>query len=198
MTCEWLTENPSKAEIRKGNWCNKDWLYGKKIKDKCPISCDSDCGTFVGLLPNTDEKCFSNAVPDLDWKDDQGRGCDFYDENPSFCESTGDQRFMDYTANELCCGCDGGCLNSDDGWHDNGGPTFTCEWYAQGPSRCEFYGHLFEDDLGFTANDICCVCGGGSFRINDGRKLTTKEKALPTASSSQMKSNLRNSSGSRV
>ena len=198
MTCGWLTENPLKAEFRKGNWCNKEWLYGIKIGDKCPISCG-----FCNLLatkPDTDAKCFSNAVPGLEWHDDLGRSCDFYDENPRFCESKGDQRYMDYTANELCCGCDGGCLDAEEDWYDIGGPKFTCEWYAEGPSRCENYGHRFADERGFTANDICCVCGGGSFRIPEERKLSikSKRKNLHNINSSQLKGNLRSSGGSRV
>ena len=72
---------------------------------------------------------------------------------------------MGYTANEICCGCDGGCLDSHDSWYDSGGPIYTCEWYAKSSSRCDLFGDSYADKNGFTANDICCVCGGGFFKL---------------------------------
>lgn len=45
-------------------------------------------------------------------------------------------------------------------WHDDGGPSYNCEWYSQKKKRCKKYGgkHPWK---GLTANDACCACGGG-------------------------------------
>ena len=52
------------------------------------------------------------------------------------------------------------CEDNPPGWHDIDGPIFDCEWYAEG-NRCQDYGNI-EGDLGKTAQEACCVCGGGS------------------------------------
>lgn len=44
-------------------------------------------------------------------------------------------------------------------WHDTGGEDFNCDWYAL--DRCDQYGNSFEN-YGYTANEACCACGGGS------------------------------------
>jgi len=59
-------------------------------------------------------------------------------------------------------------------WEDSGG--FGCEWYAQpintdgadgnsiyeeGDTRCDLWGDAFANE--YTANEVCCVCGGGVF-----------------------------------
>ena len=43
------------------------------------------------------------------------------------------------------------------GWYDSDGDT--CEWYAEG-GRCARFGNYFQN-FGETANQACCVCGGG-------------------------------------
>jgi len=44
-------------------------------------------------------------------------------------------------------------------WHDDGGPKYSCEWYAYG-TRCSRYGKKYEG-FGISALDACCACGGG-------------------------------------
>jgi hypothetical protein len=64
--------------------------------------------------------------------------------------------------------CDGNCYDSPGsdqcldvaGWYDADGPEFDCTWYAQ-DDNCELFGSGLEND-GYTANEACCVCGGGS------------------------------------
>lgn len=51
------------------------------------------------------------------------------------------------------------CVDSPENWHDIDGPEYNCAWYAQG-NNCNDYGDLFEN-FGSTANEACCVCGGG-------------------------------------
>ena len=46
------------------------------------------------------------------------------------------------------------------GWYDYDGDTYTCEWYGDVDSRCADIGNDFEN-FGQTANEACCVCGGG-------------------------------------
>ena len=50
------------------------------------------------------------------------------------------------------------CTDSPEGWVDSDGDS--CEWYAQ-PDACEDYGNGFAN-FGKTANEACCVCGGGT------------------------------------
>lgn len=55
--------------------------------------------------------------------------------------------------------CPNSCVNSPENWYDSDGETFNCEWYAQ-DNNCAAYGDMFEN-FGKTANEACCVCGGG-------------------------------------
>mmetsp|Transcript_11029 Transcript_11029/g.13949 ORF Transcript_11029/g.13949 Transcript_11029/m.13949 type:complete len:212 (-) Transcript_11029:131-766(-) len=45
------------------------------------------------------------------------------------------------------------------GWHDRTGEEYDCEWYAGG-QNCQLWGNSYPY-LGKTANQACCVCGGG-------------------------------------
>ena len=41
-TCEWITENPDRVEIRRERWCNRDFYGdgpGALVKDYCPVAC---------------------------------------------------------------------------------------------------------------------------------------------------------------
>jgi len=52
-------------------------------------------------------------------------------------------------------------VNSPVGWNDIDGSFYDCEWYAQN-DNCERYGDENElKNLGKTANEACCGCGGG-------------------------------------
>lgn len=118
------------------------------------------------------------------WHDAVGPqwGCDYYAAHPMACSLYG----MEYdnagmNANTACCVCGGGnnpTLQQEDakctdlravrGWLEN---TFAFyEWHdAQGRScanywrfnRCESDGSAHMNE-GWTANQACCVCGGGS------------------------------------
>jgi len=51
------------------------------------------------------------------------------------------------------------CWDDPPGWHDSDGTDFDCAWYAS-DDNCESLGDMFEN-FGKTANEACCVCGGG-------------------------------------
>tara|TARA_B100001250_G_scaffold147635_1_gene126444 strand:+ start:5339 stop:7303 length:1965 start_codon:yes stop_codon:yes gene_type:complete len=58
-------------------------------------------------------------------------------------------------------------LTNSDGtpWHEGGGMVddwidFNCAWYVE--NECPDYGDSFVNDLGYSAQDACCDCGGGS------------------------------------
>jgi len=52
------------------------------------------------------------------------------------------------------------CTDSPEDWHDSNGTAFNCDWYGNGTDRCSNFGDVYEND-GKTANQACCVCGGG-------------------------------------
>merc|ERR1711862_564027 len=52
------------------------------------------------------------------------------------------------------------CWDNPLGWYDAEGEEYSCAWYAE-DDRCEQYGDGYEND-GYTANEACCVCGGGA------------------------------------
>lgn len=50
-------------------------------------------------------------------------------------------------------------------WQDSDG--YGCSWYTSfGAMECQISGHLYAGTLSLTANEACCVCGGGSTSIN--------------------------------
>lgn len=79
------------------------------------------------------------------------------------------------TANVACCACGGGTTTSEPpvppvprppeectdvpGWYDSDGADFDCAFYAE-EGNCATFGYGFEN-FGYTANEACCVCGGG-------------------------------------
>ena len=70
------------------------------------------------------------------------------------------------------------CEDSPIGWYDSDGPEFNCNYYAQG-NNCAVYGDSFEN-MNKTANQACCVCGGG---VKMGIK-SESPSVLPTISPS--------------
>jgi len=125
------------------------------------------------------------------WHDSDGVtfGCEWYAQKTN-CAVYGDN-YENYgkTANAACCVCGGGadtpsptaaptvaatadptvsptvaatqCTDDPEGWFDSDGSVYNCEWYGQS-SHCAWYGDSYAN-LGKTANEACCVCGGGSF-----------------------------------
>lgn len=105
------------------------------------------------------------------WGDD----CDWYAEHPDGC---GQYDGNGFRSNDMCCACGGGrqltaepttqsptmvsveptmavpCEDTANGATDSWGDD--CAWYDDHPTGCGQY-----DDDDFTANDMCCVCGGG-------------------------------------
>lgn len=65
-----------------------------------------------------------------------------------------------------CTGDDASCR-----WFDAGGADYDCTWYSQKGDRCSKYGNQFEN-VGMTANNACCTCGGGNRLTFDGRTAT--------------------------
>ena len=54
------------------------------------------------------------------------------------------------------------CYNFPLGWYDSDDSdtrNFDCTWYGQ-KDNCILYGDDYEN-MGKTANEACCVCGGG-------------------------------------
>ena len=79
------------------------------------------------------------------------------------------------TANEACCECGGGtatlppkCYDTS-GWVDSYGDG--CTWYEAFANRCESWGTDVGAD-GQTANQACCVCGGGTTTCEDNPSFT--------------------------
>jgi hypothetical protein len=112
----------------------------------------------------------------MGWFDGLGSkyNCIWYAQDNN-CETYGnDTPNFGKTANEACCACGGGSTSSDDpvcsdtidGWVDSLGDS--CDWYAgySEVDRCYLYGNGHANQ-GATANEVCCVCGGGSGGNND-------------------------------
>ena len=53
------------------------------------------------------------------------------------------------------------CVDDPVEWYDSDGPVYNCAWYgAPESSYCTSYGNSYVN-FGRTANEACCVCGGG-------------------------------------
>lgn len=75
------------------------------------------------------------------------------------------------------------CQNEPEGWYDSDGSAYTCEWY-QHEGRCSIYGHSHRN-FNKTANEACCVCGGGhSFAQSDTSVETLAPLQSPSATTS--------------
>ena len=55
--------------------------------------------------------------------------------------------------------CTDKSLADGSAWHDSASIIFTCAWYSKS-NRCERYGGGIAN-VGLTANQACCICGGG-------------------------------------
>jgi len=129
-------------------------------------------------LPNVDPNCEDSPVG---WYDIFGRNCEWYGEDPTNCDVYGNQyKNFGKTAQSACCVCGsqkvGGITGGDNtlkspvseeskscwdqpNWYDSTGDG--CGWYEIG-NNCASYGSQFPSHLeGQTANEACCVCGGG-------------------------------------
>ena len=57
--------------------------------------------------------------------------------------------------------CEDYTMETGDDWYDVDGQTYTCEWYSEDVNACDAYGDSFSNE-GYTANQACCTCGGGT------------------------------------
>ena len=75
-------------------------------------------------------------------------------------------------------GCTDLTLASGAAWHDSGGESYNCVWYADsGSSRCEWYsGDNYRNE--YVGSEACCACGGGS---NATATPSTSEPVAETA-----------------
>jgi len=117
-------------------------------------------GSCVAVAPPT---CTDNP---LGWYDIDGStySCTWYAQGSNCATYGNGYANFGKTANQACCACGGGflstCTDNPLGWYDIDGPTYSCSWYAQG-SNCATYGNSYAN-FGKTANQACCICGGGS------------------------------------
>ena len=119
------------------------------------------------LASNTiPEGCYDLSVNGAPWADSEGYTCAKYIEEDGWCSAYGDDYENDgLTADEACCVCGGGTVPNcydltANGMHWTDSQGYTCIDYSDDNSRCDAFGHMYEND-GMTANVACCPCGGG-------------------------------------
>ena len=128
------------------------------------------------VSPAPTPRCFD--MPPAGAVDSYGDGCEDYAFNPDWCNGYDDS---DFSSNDMCCACGGGSASAP----PTGAPTFTheptvspaptplldeCVDSSNGATDvddtgCDTYvvaswcGGYDDDD--FSANEMCCLCGGG-------------------------------------
>jgi hypothetical protein len=103
-TCDWITEDPQRAQVRREYWCNNDVL----VNEKCPEACNK-CPPRVPLPDMCNDKTQPNFVEE--WSDSGGAqyNCQWYAQENKYCRLFGHQfEKFGMTANEACCTCGGG------------------------------------------------------------------------------------------
>eukprot|EP00979_Chaetoceros_neogracilis_P011724 scaffold2958_cov177-Chaetoceros_neogracile.AAC.1 len=136
-----------------------------KLPTQVPSAIVSSAPSITTSGSNAPAGC---ADDPLGWYDIVGDNCAWYAEG-NRCASYGDSyENFGTTANVACCTCQQDNNNDDDssscsdtmeGWYDIDGATYNCAWYSYS-NYCEAYGDSY-DNFGLTANENCCVCGGG-------------------------------------
>ena len=83
------------------------------------------------------------------------------------------------------------CTDSPEDWFDANGTAFDCTWYGSGEpgERCSLFGNNYEN-FGKTANQACCVCGGGD-DSSPSSPPTNSPVSSPTPSASSRPSKLK-------
>jgi hypothetical protein len=149
-----------------GEWGYKYENMGKTANEAC-----CTCGGGKRTCSDSPRNWYDKGGPPFD--------CEWYAEESDRCKVWGDMnRNRGKTANEACCTCGGGDRGNNDptcedtyGWKDSLGDG--CSFYEKG-FNCEDYGDDFRN-MGETANEACCACGGG----NTNKRFVTKvEKAI--------------------
>ena len=127
--CDWYEENPQGC----GLWNGPDF------------NSDTMCCACGGGITHDEEICHDSHGS---FGDSHGDGCEWYNAFPSSC---GAYDTEDFIASEMCCSCQGGCLDVTFGATDSGGDS--CAWYKENQSSCGAY-----DTETFRAKEMCCSC----------------------------------------
>ena len=175
--CHWYEEDASNCEVYGSQYKN----FGKTAMSACcacgggsegdRFSSNSTVSIQTEVMSDS-QVCWD--VPN--WYDSTGDGCLWYQTKDNGCSLFGSQfpNTDGLTANDACCGCGGGlsqapssseevvdppsCSDDPFNWFDEKG--LGCDWYSNEDRNCvEFGGHV--GFKGLTANEACCVCGGG-------------------------------------
>ena len=135
--CEWYDEYPGGC----GLWDTPDFT-----------SANMCCACGGGVTHSVDICTSTNNG----FGDTAGDKCDWYAAYPDSCGNYDTESFK---AKEMCCECEGGCLDKSRGATDSAGDG--CGWYKDRQSSCGNY-----DTESFKANDMCCECQGGMHAMN--------------------------------
>ena len=175
-TCAWLTETVEKAQVRKDRWCNAKW-QNVVVGDKCRATCGNEASC-------EDDECFPFGIYQYNGQSIL-KTCAWISKNAEKTQVRKDRwcnaKWQNVAVGDKCratCGNEASCssLYSEEictmdypDWYDAHGKKFDCRYYSYG-RNCEIFGHVFPN-FGMTANNACCVCGGGclddpSFDIN--------------------------------
>jgi len=160
--------------------------YGDTAKNEGWVANDACCACGGGVQagqtqPTGPVQCYDHMLSSgLDWHDsygvENGRCFDWYDLGATERCSKNDAMYG-YSSYDACCSCGGGTdgaafeiqvevcedktLSDGSPWSDSYAQgTWSCEQYASATSGCEKYGDTSPTE-GMTANDACCICGGG-------------------------------------
>jgi hypothetical protein len=162
--CDWYTVHDTD-----GDHCGKHDDPDFSANVMC-CRCGGGSTSTIQTISTTDGlSCSDTANGALDVA---GDGCDWYNEHDTDGDHCGKHDDPDFSANVMCCRCGGGstftiqtisttdglsCSDTANGALDAAGDG--CDWYMSFNGQCGTY-----DDHDFSANVMCCHCGGGSNR----------------------------------
>mmetsp|Transcript_9690 Transcript_9690/g.12206 ORF Transcript_9690/g.12206 Transcript_9690/m.12206 type:complete len:191 (-) Transcript_9690:248-820(-) len=146
-----------------------------------PIALEEEDSSTISLTADLDSESDSTKL-DLDlglglkkrncidaetwWVDSNGDNCDWYDDDNSRCDNAKKWENNQLTAKDVCCACNGGIKPSNNkckdynSWKDENGNG--CDWYndKDPDKKCGKWAKANAKG-GLSANDQCCICGGG-------------------------------------
>lgn len=166
-------------------FAQREWIVDTICSDStAPPSFCSGYTLYPTLTPSPSASPTSSASPTVQcfnvpyWFDIYGNNCAWYAAREGRCDVFSDSYYPGInglTANEACCDCGGGTTtpprcNDTPGWVDSFGDS--CRWYeGNSVDRCFIEGYVVGTD-GQTANEACCVCGGGTTACEDDPDFT--------------------------
>jgi hypothetical protein len=168
-TCDWIVQNSNKVEIRRANWCEQN-VNGTIVKEECPIACLACTSSPTGIPsesfnpssipsdePSSNPTSQPSAEPSL-----SPTSTPTSSPSAEPTSSPSAHPLITPTAKPSSSPSSVPTLECFDvnNWYDSDGPGFDCTWYSA-KDYCTNYGHLYEN-FGKTANEACCICGGGS------------------------------------